>query len=182
MGDSTSTIKVWDVPVRTGHWLLVTGVAAAWLTSDGGGKWHEYLGYLVLGVVCLRLCWGLIGSKYARFTQFIYSPRSTLNYSLELLRGRHLRYIGHNPLGGWMIAALLATLIAVCFSGWLYTTDAYWGVEWVEDLHEGLATLLLVLVAFHVGGVIFTSFFEKENLVASMFHGRKRKPDAEDIA
>jgi cytochrome b len=137
---------------------------------------------MVLGVVCLRICWGFTGSKYARFRQFIYSPGHTLKYSQDILHGRHQRYIGHNPLGGWMIATLLATLIAVCFTGWLYTTDTYWGVEWVEDLHEGLATLLLVLVAFHVGGVIFTSVFEKENLVTSMIHGRKRKPGAKDIA
>ena len=119
MADTEHTLKVWDILVRTGHWLLVSGVAAAWLTADGGGKWHEYLGYVVLGVVCLRICWGFAGSKYARFRQFIYSPGHTLKYSQDMLHGRHQRYIGHNPLGGWMIATLLATLIAVCFTGWL---------------------------------------------------------------
>jgi cytochrome b len=175
------TIKVWDIPVRIGHWLLVAGVAAAWFTGEGTGKWHEYIGYAVLGVVCLRLSWGFSGSKYARFKQFIYSPRHTLKYSQEILHGRHLRYIGHNPLGGWMIAALLSTLIAVCCTGWLYTTDTFWGVEWVEELHEALAILLLVLAALHVAGVVFTSIFEQENLVAAMFHGRKREPGIGDI-
>ena len=172
---------MWDIAVRTGHWLLVAGVAAAWLTSEGGGKWHEYIGYLVLVVLCLRLCWGFIGSKYARFKQFIYSPGNTLIYTLNLLHGKHRRYIGHNPLGGWMIAALLVTLAMVCFTGWLYTTETFWGVEWVEELHEATAIMLLVLAALHIGGVVFTSVIEKENLVASMFHGRKREPDTEDI-
>lgn len=181
MADRGSTIKVWDIAVRIGHWLLVAGVAAAWFTREGAGEWHEYIGYAVLAVVCLRLCWGVTGPKYARFKQFIFPPRHTLKYSLDILQGRHLRYIGHNPLGGWMIAALLATLSAVCGTGWLYTTDTFWGVEWVEELHEALAILLLVLVALHVGGVVFTSIFEKENLVASMFHGRKREPEAGDI-
>ena len=172
---------VWDRIVRTGHWLLVTGVAAAWLTSEGARDWHEYIGYLVLGLVCLRLCWGVIGSRYARFTQFIYSPACTLKYAVQVMHGKQPRYIGHNPLGGWMIAALLATLLGVCFTGWLYTTDRYWGVEWLEELHEGLAVLLLILVAGHVAGVVFTSVREGENLVTSMLHGKKRAAGKEDI-
>lgn len=176
-----ATVKVWDGLVRFCHWALVAGVAAAWFTQEGAGKWHEYIGYAVLCLVCLRICWGVVGSKYARFKQFIYPPRYTLNYGRGILQGRHRRYLGHNPLGGWMIAALLATLIGVCFTGWLYTTDTFWGVEWVEELHEALAITLLVLVALHVGGVVFTSLFEKENLVASMFHGKKRAPGEDDV-
>ena len=181
MHDTGDTIRVWDWLVRVCHWSLVAGVAAAWFTREGVGKWHEYIGYAVLGIVCLRLCWGVAGSKYARFKQFIYPPGYTLVYGRDILHGKHRRYIGHNPLGGWMIAALLLALVGVCFTGWLYTTDAFWGVEWVEELHEALANVLLVLAALHIGGVVFTSFFEKENLVASMLHGKKRAPGEGDV-
>ena len=181
MGEAVPSIRVWDGAVRACHWLLVAGVAAAWFTRHGGGAWHEYLGYLVLGLVCFRLCWGIAGSKYARFKQFIYSPAHTLNYGLDILQGKHLRYLGHNPLGGWMIAALLMTLLAVCTTGWLYTTDAFWGVEWVEELHEFFTYLLLGLIAMHVGGVLFTSVLERENLVGAMIHGKKRVPQQDDI-
>jgi len=84
------------------------------------------------------------------------------------------RFIGHNPLGGWMIVALLIIIAAAGLSGWLYTTDAYWGVKWVADLHEALSDILLGLVALHLGGVALASFRHRENLVAAMLHGRKR--------
>ena len=174
-------IKVWDLLVRIGHWTLVISIAAAWLTRHGAGKWHEWLGYAVLGVVALRVVWGLVGSPYARFTQFVRSPANALHYTKQILGGHEPRHLGHNPLGGWMIVALIITITGVCISGWLYTTDQYWGVTWVEELHEGLTNFLLALVALHIGGVVFSSWRHGENLVAAMIHGRKRAPDARDI-
>jgi len=90
--------------------------------------------------------------------------------------------MGHNPLGGWMIVALLATALAAAISGWVYTTDAFWGVAWVERVHVFFAELLLVLAALHVAGVAFTSIRHRENLVAAMLHGKKRATDADDAA
>ena len=90
--------------------------------------------------------------------------------------------MGHNPLGGWMIVALLATALAAAISGWVYTTDAFWGVAWVERVHVFFAELLLLLAALHVAGVAFTSIRHRENLVAAMLHGKKRATDAGDAA
>lgn len=176
--DTAPAIKVWDPLVRVGHWSLVIGIVATWLTH---GRWHEWLGYAVLGVVTLRIVWGLIGSRYARFGQFVRSPAATLNYSKKVLKYKEPRHIGHNPLGGWMIITMMSTITGVCASGWLYTTERFWGVAWVEELHEGLTNFLIVLVVLHVSGVIISSMRHHENLVAAMFHGRKRAPASHDV-
>jgi cytochrome b len=171
------TLRVWDPLVRIGHWLLASSVLFAWLTRHSAGPWHEWLGYGALAIVALRLVWGLMGGPHARFSAFVRSPRTTLSYAQALLRGREHPSVGHNPLGGWMIVALLLLVIAVCATGWLYTTDRYWGVEWVETLHSTLTDALLVLVALHVAGVLHASWRHRENLIAAMFHGRKRVRD-----
>ena len=179
--DGKSTVKVWDLLVRAGHWTLVIGIVATWLTR---GQWHEWLGYSVLAVVMLRIVWGLLArgeSRYARFTQFVRSPMATLGYGKQILAGHEPRHIGHNPLGGWMIVTLLATIIGICVTGWLYTTEKFWGVGWVENLHEGLTYGLMVLLALHIGGVIFSSWQHRENLLAAMLHGRKRAPGSGDV-
>lgn len=176
--DDAGSVKVWDALVRAGHWTLVICIAAAWFVH---GQWHEWLGYAALAVVALRVVWGLIGSRYARFGQFVRSPALTLAYGRQILAHREPRHIGHNPLGAWMIVALLLTLAGVCASGWLYTTDRFWGEEWVEDIHEGLTNVLLTLVALHVAGVIFSSLRHGENLVRAMINGRKRAPAPGDV-
>ncbi len=182
-GDSRKPeVKVWDRLVRIGHWTLVFSVAGAWLAH---GKWHEGLGYTVLAVVMLRVVWGLVArgdSRYARFAQFVHAPAQTAAYAKQILNHSEPRHLGHNPLGGWMIVTLLATLSGICITGWLYTTEKFWGVGWVENLHEGLTNFLIVLVALHVGGVIFSSLRHGENLVAAMVHGRKRAPGERDVS
>jgi cytochrome b len=172
-------VKVWDTLVRVGHWTLVIGIAAAWFTR---GKWHEWLGYTVLAVVALRMVWGMVGSRYARFAQFVRSPAHTLRYGKQILAHQEPRHLGHNPLGGWMIVALLLTIAGVCVTGWLYTTDRFWGEQWMEQLHEVLANAMLALVALHIGGVIFSSLRHGENLVVSMLNGRKRAPGPGDVS
>lgn len=168
------TLKVWDPLVRIGHWLLALSVLLTWLTREGGGAWHERIGYASLIIIGIRLLWGWKGTRYARFADFLRGPRLTLEYAGQMLRGREPHYVGHNPLGGWMIMALLVTTLLVGLSGWLYTTDRYWGVAWVETVHGVLANTLLVFVALHVAGVLYASYRHRENLIAAMFHGRKR--------
>ena len=141
----TRSVRVWDPFVRIGHWLLLASVVAAWITRHSTSSWHERLGYLVLGIVTLRMVWGWIGSTYARFVSFVASPASTLRYARQMITRSEPRHLGHNPLGGWMIVALLGTITAVCITGWLYTTDRFWGIEWVETTHSKLTDLLLIL-------------------------------------
>lgn len=174
-------IAVWDPVVRVLHWTLAASIAAAWVTRHGYGVWHERIGFASLLIVALRILWGWIGPRYARFTQFVRAPSATLRYAGELLAQREPRHIGHNPLGGWMILALLTVAAFAGLSGWLYITDEFWGVEWVENLHEALAIFLLVLVALHVAGVVAASWRHRENLVAAMIHGRKRSPENNDV-
>lgn len=171
------SVPVWDLPVRLLHGALVLMLLAASLALvlPGVGAWHQAAGYGGLLVLLARLVWGVVGSTNARFNQFVQPPLATWQYLRQLLQGREPRYIGHNPLGGWMIVALLSTVAGLGLSGWLYTTDSLWGDATVEAWHRGLAWALAGLVAGHLAGVLFTSLRQHENLVRSMWSGRKRR-------
>ena len=175
------SVKVWDVFVRIAHWSLVVAVADAWVTEDFGAV-HEWLGYAALGIVALRILWGIVGTRYARFSGFVRSPQITIAYAKQMLRLDAPRHVGHNPLGSYMIAALILMVALTGFTGWLYTTDRYWGVKWMEELHEATANGLLVLIVLHVCGVVVSSLAHRENLVRAMLSGRKRAPGPQDVA
>lgn len=168
--------------MRLLHWMLVLMVAASWLTSSSTGPLHEYFGYGAGIVAFARFTWGFLGSTYARFAQFVHSPKPTWQYLREVAAGNAPRYLGHNPLGGWMVVALLSCIAALVFTGWLYTTDMFWGYGWLASLHAWLGWLLLIMIAFHVTGVIFTSFQHRENLISAMFNGKKAPPRGDDVA
>ncbi|TDH38555.1 cytochrome B [Pseudohoeflea suaedae] len=175
------TVRVWDRPVRLFHWSLAASVALCWVTADELQRVHEVAGYTAAGLVGLRLILGLAGTRYARFSQFMRSPGRTLSYARDMLGHREPRYLGHNPLGAAMVVTLLVMVAAIGLTGWMQTTDAYWGVEWVQETHEVLAELLLVAIALHVAGVVHASFRHRENLVGAMITGRKRAPASGDI-
>lgn len=177
-------VRVWDGPVRLLHWSLVASVAVTALTlvdAIGIGAWHKPAGYVALAVVLLRVLWGVIGTRHARFSAFVRGPARTVRYAGDVLGGDEPRHLGHNPLGGWMVVALIAAVASLSFTGWLYTTDAFFGSEAVEDSHRWLAWTLLALVALHVAGVLYTSLRHRENLVRAMVDGMKRAPAAHDI-
>lgn len=171
-------MKVWDLLVRLLHWSLVAAVVMAWISTLGLGfaKIHEPVGYVAVGLVAARVAWGFVGSRYARFSQFVRDHRQLRRYAAQLQSRQESRYLGHNPLGGWMVLVLLGVVAGLGLTGWLYTTDYFWGMAWLDVLHQLLAWLLLVLVVLHVAGVVFTSLRHRENLVAAMFSGRKRPP------
>ena len=175
--ESRHTIPVWDAVVRVLHWSLVLAVGAAWLTRHSPGGWHEWLGYATLAIVLARTIWGFIASGHARFASFVRPTSATVAYARAVFAKQEIRFVGHNPLGAWMVVTLLSMVALVGLTGWLYTTDRYWGVAWVEELHSTLSDILFVFVALHLLGVIFTSARHRENLVASMLHGRKREED-----
>lgn len=182
-GGRAARVPVWDVAVRSLHWLLVAAVSAAWLTSLHLVRWHEVAGYAAALVVAGRIAWGFLGHGHARFADFVRSPRRTFTYGVDVLAHREPRYVGHNPLGAWMVLALLACVAALAVTGWLYSaTDFFWGEAWLEQLHALLAWLLLVLIALHIVGVVFTSVRHRENLVRAMVDGAKRAPKAGDVA
>ena len=175
-------MRVWDAPVRLLHWGMVAAVAVAWWSSDDTGPLHENMGYVVVALLAARLAWGFRGSHYARFAQFVRAPRAALAYARAALAGHAPRYIGHNPLGGWMVLALLADLGLLGFTGWLYTTDMFWGYGWLANLHKCLGWALLALIALHVAGMLWTSWQHRENLVRAMVTGEKAPPAGDDVA
>jgi cytochrome b len=172
---------VWDIAVRCLHWLLVASVAAAWITSSRPGAAHEYVGYCAAATLALRLVWGFAGGRYARFAQFVRPPAQTLKYLREVIKARAPRHIGHNPLGGWMVLALLACLVFVTATGWIATTDAFWGYAWPVRIHVAIAWLLVALIVLHVTGVVLASLQHRENLVGAMITGEKDRAGPGDV-
>lgn len=178
----TATVEVWDPMVRIFHWSLVTSFAVAWLTGDELMTVHEWAGYAAGSLVALRLVMGFAGSPYARFSQFVRGPWTLTRYARDAVSHREARYIGHNPVGGLMVMTLLATIAATAVTGWMQTTDTYWGIEWVEEVHALLANVMLGLVALHIGGVLLASLRHRENLIRAMVTGRKRAAEPGDVA
>ena len=170
-------IKVWDQFVRVFHWLLVMLYATAWITADEWDRLHEITGYAILVLVGLRIIWGLIGSRHARFSEFIYKPAVVIGYLKDVVLMRARRFVGHNPAGGVMVLAILLGLSAASATGIMMTVDSLWGKEWIEDLHEVAANLTLGLVFLHVAGVLIASIQHRENLIQAMFTGLKPKED-----
>lgn len=169
-----ATVRVWDPFVRIFHWSLVALFIIAFVTGDEIERVHIAVGYAIAGLVAARIVWGFIGPRHARFSDFVRPPAGTLGYMRQAVRGRAPRYIGHNPAGGLMTLALLGMILAISGTGFMMTTDAFWGVEWIEELHEGLVYVTLGLIALHVTGVVVTSISHRENLVKAMITGRKR--------
>jgi cytochrome b len=177
-----ATTRVWDRFVRVFHWSLVASFALAWLSGDEWKSLHIWAGYAAAALIALRLVWGLIGTHYARFSQFVRPPLVVASYLRDVATGREARHLGHNPAGGMMIVALLATLIGLSVSGWLLTTDAFWGSEAMETIHETLSNVALALVGLHIAGVALASLRHHENLVRAMLTGTKRAPASGDVA
>ena len=168
-------VRVWDPLVRIFHWSLVVSFAVAWLTSHSWETLHHLAGYAAALLIGIRLIWGLIGTRYARFASFVRHPRAIIDYLRAIVTGSEARHIGHNPAGGAMIVALILAMAATA------TTDTFWGVEWMQKLHDLIAHGLLLLVGIHVAGVVLASVRHRENLVLSMLSGLKRPPEPGDV-
>lgn len=180
--EAERNIRVWDLPTRLFHWTLVLAFLTAYLSGDAD-DWsaiHALAGYLVAVLIGFRLLWGLVGSRYARFSAFVRGPAAAFRYLASLLSRRPEHHVGHNPAGGLAIVALLGLGALVTLSGWA-TWNGIFG-EAAEDLHEGLANTMLAVVAVHLAGVVVGSLRHRENLVAAMFSGRKRGAPAAAIA
>lgn len=176
-----SKALVWDAPQRVTHWLIALSVAGAWLTSESErlALWHQTLGYLAAGLAAFRVLWGLMGSRYARFADFVRCPQTIGRYLLALLRGQAPHHVGHNPAGGAVMVLLLGLLLLMGLSG--YAVSHELGGHLLEELHEGLANFMLTLVGVHVAAALLMSWLHRSNLVAAMFSGRKPAPLNEAI-
>lgn len=172
------TVKVWDPLVRLFHWSLAACVLGAFLVEEGDAA-HRLLGYTALGLVAFRVLWGVVGSRHARFSDWVRGPRAVAAYVRERLAGRSRRQLGHNPAAAVMILILMAGVAAVGLTGWMQTWDLFWGAEWLEEVHEALAFGLLAFIGAHVLAAFVESVHYRENLIAAMVHGRKRAADRE---
>ena len=110
-------IKVWDIFIRFFHWTIVASFFIAYVTEDGVMWLHEIAGYIILALIVARIIWGIVGTRYARFTNFVYKPETIKQYFKDSLRFKSKRYIGHNPLGGAMVILLLVMLVLTSWSG-----------------------------------------------------------------
>jgi cytochrome b len=218
MSTSAKVVNVWDPLIRIGHWTLVIAFFTAYFTEDDLMTQHIWAGYIVGAVVLFRFVWGFIGSKHARFSDFIYSPAKVLGYLKGLISRKPQHYLGHNPAGGAMVIALLLSLSATVYTGLaLYAVEknagplagiiassdkskpvisvvstAYAdddadedrneqgssmvnkeGEKFWEELHEFFANFTLLLVVLHIGGVLLSSYIDKEKLIKAMVTGKK---------
>ena len=199
----TGLVRVWDPLIRIGHWVLVAAFATAYLT-EGEPQWlHTSAGYAIAITVALRILWGFVGPRRARFADFVTGPTRVLGYLRDLLTGRAKRHLGHSPAGGAMTVALLVALAVTALSGmatlaveegqgplagivtsaslptWAEDDDDHGeygegGGEAFEEIHEVAANATLLLILLHVAGVAWASRAHGENLVRAMIDGRKR--------
>jgi cytochrome b len=177
-----SSILVWDLPVRVFHWVLVLSFAGAFLTAESE-RWvlvHVTLGYTVGALVAFRLVWGVVGSRTARFANFVRSPGVALRYLRSLLSRQPEHHVGHNPAGAWAIVGLLGLAALVTATGWAQFNDV--GPKWLEELHEGAANTMLALVVVHVIAAVASGWLHGENLVRAMVTGRKPGEPGQGIA
>ena len=181
-------LKVWDLPTRLFHWLLVAGVAAAWVTMENGWmETHALVGQLILVLIAFRLIWGIVGSETAQFWNFIRGPKSVIAYARGLLRGTSPRSIGHNPLGACMVIVLLAIVALQASLGLFANDDIFFEgplfhlvdksfSDTLTGYHHLLFDFILLAVGLHVAAALFYLVVKRENLIGAMITGRKWWP------
>jgi cytochrome b len=175
------------------HWTLAAAVVTSYATGGEEGFWfvvHTVSGYVVALLLAFRLAWGLVGSVHSRFTDFVYSGRSVKDYAKQLLRFNPPRFVGHNPLGGWMVILMLAVLTGTVVTG-LFSGDddggagillpliAAPGGEGLKEIHEFFGNFIIVLATIHVFAVFVDWLLTGDNLVKAMITGRKTLGDEE---
>ncbi len=177
---NTAKVLIWDLPTRLFHWSLAICFAGAWLTSDSERQQllHLLFGYSLFALIGFRIVWGFIGSRYARFGSFFQGPGATLRYLASMAKRRPGHYIGHNPAGAVAVWLLLGLGLAVAITGWQMVAGS--AGESLEDVHETLATAMLVVVGVHIVGVIVSSVLHRENLPRAMVTGYKSGLRPED--
>jgi cytochrome b len=184
---SMPAVRIWDLPTRLFHWVLLALVITSVVTAKLGGnamEWHMRSGYAVLTLVLFRILWGFAGARYARFASFVRGPRTALRYARDVMNRSDRRYAGHNPLGSWSILAMLGTLTLQGLCGLFANDDIVTQgplARFVSDRTSQLLTrihnineiALYALIALHLCAIAFFFITRRENLVAAMVTGDK---------
>jgi len=168
-------VPVWDRFVRVFHWSLVGCVLVNYFWLDDGKNLHQWLGYAASALVVARIGWGFIGTRHARFSSFFPTPSRLRRHVAGLLSGQHEFHAGHNPLGALMMLALMASVLTLGLSGWMQSLDAFWGEEWLQELHELAANGLIALAFCHALAAIVVGRLERTRLIRAMFTGLKER-------
>lgn len=166
---------VWDRFVRLFHWTLVICIALDYFVVDAGTTLHRWIGYGACALICARIVWGFIGTRYALFSDFFPTPARLMEHLRGLKNGNAKHQWGHNPLGALMILALIFLVLGLGLTGWMQTLDRYFGEEWLQSLHELLGDALISLAALHALAAIAMSRIERTNLVKAMVTGIKER-------
>lgn len=181
------SIRVWDIPTRWFHWLLVGFVVFSFITTKIGlsaMKYHQWSGFAILVLVLFRLVWGFIGGRQSRFSAFVKGPAAVIRYASTLFSKESNQYIGHNPLGGWSIIAMLLSLLTqvgtglfagdgIFIQGPLYDLVSRNTSSWLTGIHHLNQKVLIVLVAIHIAAILFHLIVKRENLIVPMITGKK---------
>ena len=185
MKDALRAVRVWDLPVRLFHWSLVALVITSWASRKlDYMETHRWSGYAVLILVVFRFGWGLVGSRHARFEDFLRTPRAMREYMADILAGRKTVFPGHNPAGGWSVIAMLVCLLAQAVTGLFVTDDVLFDGPFhravseatshrLKQLHGINFNVLLLLVGLHLAAIVFYRVAKGENLVRPMVTGTK---------
>ena len=166
--------RVWDRFVRFFHWSLVSCVLINFFLVEDGETLHQWIGYVASGLVVARIVWGFVGSEHARFAGFFPTPARLRAHLAAMRTGKPELHLGHNPLGAVMMLALMVLVLALGVSGFLQTTDAFWGEAWLQEVHETLSSALIGLAALHAAAAIIMGRLEGVSLVGAMITGVKR--------
>lgn len=186
-GPADRSIRVWDLPTRVFHWMLVILVTVSFATGIVGGTWMQYhlwSGCTILGLLIFRLAWGFAGGRHVRFSAFVRGPRAGLHYARTLLDANAPRHLGHNPLGGWSVLAMLIALSVQAVTGLFANDDIFtegplypWvskaTSDWLTHIHKLNRNVILLLVGLHVLAILFYLVIKHENLIHPMFTGHK---------
>ncbi|KKO13991.1 MULTISPECIES: cytochrome b/b6 domain-containing protein [Pseudomonas] len=176
--NSEGTVQLWDPLLRLCHWSIAVVFFANYFFNEEGEDWHQWLGYYALAVVVVRVIWGFVGPRSARWADFWPTPASLIGHARALLHGELDHHMGHSPIGALVMVLMLTCIAGLGLTGWAsQEVDALFGVDWPMDLHSWLANALLVLVCVHVLAAIYESVRMRENLPWSMLTGRRRNRD-----
>jgi len=195
MSQPLRAVKTWDLPVRLFHWTLVAALAFMFWSGKTGGnamEYHMYVGYWVLALVLFRVMWGFAGSTHARFSDFLAGPGRAIEFGKRLMSKAPVPVAGHNPLGGWMVVALLLSLLVqtgtglfanddIAAEGPLFPLITKQLSDKVSTVHSWNFNLLLLLSGIHVAAVLYHVFVKKENLIAAMFTGTRKLEESAQV-
>jgi cytochrome b len=168
-------LRVWDLFVRVFHWSLVACVVLNQFILEEGETAHQWVGYIASALVAARVLWGFVGSTHARFSDFFPTPRSMLGHVQSMLSRRPDQHVGHNPLGAAMMLTLMTLVLSLGLTGWLQTTDWFWGDETMQEIHETLAATLIWLAGLHAASALVMGRIERVRLVRAMITGVKQR-------